>query len=385
MNELENPFRPGAGTQPPALLGRDALIQRFQVTIRRAVAGKPGKSLVVIGLRGVGKTVLLARFGELAEAEGVALAHLEAPEGGRFMALLAGALRKVLLRMRSGVVSATIQKALRVLRSFTLQLPDGGQVSVDVEPLAGFADSGRLPDDLTDLFVAIGEAARERQSGVLVVIDEIQYLSGEELAAVITAIHRCAQLDLPLVVVGAGLPQLPGLAGEAKSYAERLFDFPEVGSLSQADARAAIAFPCRDAGVEVTDAALDQIAVESNGYPYFLQEWGYHTWNAADGSPVTIGDVLAATPLVERHLDKNFFRVRFDRLTPREKDYLRAMARLGPGPHRSGDIAAVLKVKVETVAPRRAILIQKGMIYSPAHGDTAFTVPLFDQFLKRTA
>lgn len=383
MDELQNPYRPGAGTPPPALLGRDALLKTFEVAFRRAVLGRPGKSLMIIGLRGVGKTVLLGRFAEMAEERQLVVAHIEASESGRFIPVLASSLRKILLKLSSGTVSAAVNKALRVLKSFTLQLPDGSQVAVDMEPLVGLADSGHLAEDLTDVLVAVGEAGRDRGRGVLVVIDEVQYLSPEELGAMISAIHRSTQLNLPLIVVGAGLPQLPGLAGEAKSYAERLFEFPEVGSLGELDARAAIAIPAQHANVSITDAALERIVEESHGYPYFLQEWGYHTWNTAGGSPITVGDVLNATPVVERHLDKNFFRVRYDRLTPKEKEYLRAMAALGPGPHRSGDIAAALRVRVETVAPRRGALIQKGMIYSPSHGETAFTVPLFDQFLKR--
>ncbi len=383
MDELQNPYRPGAGTPPPALLGRDALLKTFEVAFRRAVLGRPGKSLMIIGLRGVGKTVLLGRFAEMAEERQLVVAHIEASESSRFIPVLASSLRKILLKLSSGTVSAAVNKALRVLKSFTLQLPDGSQVAVDMEPLVGLADSGHLAEDLTDVLVAVGEAGRDRGRGVLVVIDEVQYLSPEELGAMISAIHRSTQLNLPLIVVGAGLPQLPGLAGEAKSYAERLFEFPEVGSLGELDARAAIAIPAQHANVSITDAALERIVEESHGYPYFLQEWGYHTWNTAGGSPITVGDVLNATPVVERHLDKNFFRVRYDRLTPKEKEYLRAMAALGPGPHRSGDIAAALRVRVETVAPRRGALIQKGMIYSPSHGETAFTVPLFDQFLKR--
>jgi hypothetical protein len=237
--------------------------------------------------------------------------------------------------------------------------------------------------DLTDLLVAAGRAAAELDTGVLIAVDEVQYLQTEELGAVITAVHRTTQLDLPVVFVGAGLPQLPGLAGQAKSYAERLFDFPEIGSLAPDDARDVLAIPAAALGVEFDPDALALINDEALGYPYFLQEWGYHVWNLAVGSPIIVGDVEAARADVTRQLDNNFFLVRFDRLTPKEKEYLHAMAQLGPGPHRSGDIAAGLGVKVESVAPRRSGLIAKGMIYSPNHGDTAFTVPLFDQFLLR--
>lgn len=344
----------------------------------------PGKSLMPIGLRGVGKTVLLNRFGEIALDVGMATAFIEAPETGDFRTLLAVRIRKILLGLeRNGPTRAAL-RALRVLKTFSLQLPDGSRIALDVDPLAGEADSGDLASDLTDLLVATGEAAKDRSAGLLLAIDEVQYLESVELGALISAIHRTTQLSLPVVLVGAGLPQLPGLAGEAKSYAERLFDFPMIGSLGDDDARAAIAIPAQQREADFSHAALDQILVESHGYPYFLQEWGYHVWNNAAGTPITEDDVTSVRPVVVDQLDRNFFLVRADRLTPRERDYLRAMAELGAGPHRSGDIAAMLGVRVESVAPRRSQLISKGMIFSPAHGDTAFTVPLFDEYLRRT-
>jgi AAA ATPase domain len=383
MDEFTNPFRPGAGTSPPALLGRDDLIAQFSTTVRRAIDGRPGKSLMPIGLRGVGKTVLLNRFTEIADREGFAVGFIEAPESGDFRALLAIRLRKILLAYDNERKTAKVLKALRVLKAFSLQLPDGSKVSIDVDALAGAADSGNLSDDVTDLLVATGEAARERDSGILLAVDEVQYLDEPELAALITAIHRTTQQDLPVVLVGAGLPQLPGIAGDAKSYAERLFEFPLIGSLDSDDAINAIRVPAAENGVEFDDEAIGAIIERAHGYPYFLQEWGYHVWNAASDSPVVREVVDEVTPRVVSHLDANFFLVRFDRLTPAEKKYLRAMAELGPGPHRSGDIAARLGVRVESVAPRRSGLISKGMVYSPAHGDTAFTVPLFDEFLRR--
>ena len=384
MDSLDNPYRPGAGTRPPALLGRDAPIDAFGVAVRRAVSGMPGKSLMPIGLRGVGKTVLLNRFGEIALDAGMTTAFIEAPETGDFRTILAIRIRKVLLGLERSGARHPVLRALRVLKTFTLQLPDGSRLAIDVDELAGEADSGDLASDLTDLLVATGEAAKDRSAGLLLAIDEVQYLRPEELGALISAIHRTTQLSLPVVLVGAGLPQLPGLAGEAKSYAERLFDFPTIGSLSDGDAKGAIAIPAQERHADFTDDALDLIVAESHGYPYFLQEWGYHVWNNAAGTPITVDDVTSVRPVVVDQLDRNFFLVRADRLTPRERDYLRAMAELGPGPHRSGDVAAMLGVKVESVAPRRSQLISKGMIFSPAHGDTAFTVPLFDEYLRRT-
>ncbi len=336
-----------------------------------------------IGLRGVGKTVLLNRFSEIAANEGFQTAFIEAPETKDFRALLASKLRRVLLDLQRNRVTDAVLRALKILKAFSLQLPDGTSMTLDVEPLTGVADSGILAEDVTDLLTAVGEATRSCRVGFFLAIDEVQYLSTEEMAALIMAIHRTAQLNLPVVLAGAGLPQLPGLAGEAKSYAERLFDYPLVGELVREDAAAALQIPAQDAGADFESEALRRIVTEAHGYPYFLQEWGYHVWSMAEGPLITASDVDAARASVFNQLDKNFFLVRYDRLTPMEKQYLRAMAELGPGPHRSGDIAACLRVKVESVAPRRSALIAKGMIYSPAHGDTAFTVPLFDEYLRR--
>ena len=383
MDPLENPYRPGAGTSPPALIGRDELINNFAIAVRRTLGGRPGKSVMPIGLRGVGKTVLLNRFAEIATHEGLKVAFIEAPETGDFRTLLAVRLRKILLDLDQGLGRRAVLRALRVLKSFSYQLPDGSSISLGVDPLAGQADSGLLADDVTDLLVAVGEAAAEERSGVLLAIDEVQYLAEAELAALITAIHRTTQMDLPVILVGAGLPQLPGLVGEAKSYAERLFDFPLIDSLDKRQAAEVLTIPAESLGVSYSAEALSAVIDQTEGYPYFLQEWGYHLWNTATTNPISGDDARAVTPIVLDQLDRNFFLVRLDRLTPKEKEYLKAMADLGPGPHRSGDIAAKLGVRVESVAPRRSGLITKGMIYSPAHGDTAFTVPLFDEFLHR--
>jgi hypothetical protein len=384
MDPIENPFSPGAGTPPPAFVGRDELIESYRVALRRTVSGRPGKSIMPIGLRGVGKTVLLNRFDQMAQDEGLVGAFIEAPETGDFEHLLAVRLRSILLELDRGQVSRAVKRALGTLKSFSYNLPDGTSISLNVDAIAGSADSGLLAEDVTDLLVAVGEAADDRGRGLLLAIDEVQYLGASELAALISAIHRTVQLGLPVILVGAGLPQLPGLAGNAKSYAERLFDFPEIGSLGDEDAKSVLTVPAKAQGVEFDAGALESLLRFTQGYPYFLQEWGYHVWNAAPESPISLDDVNLAARDVQRRLDENFFRVRMDRLTPAEKRYLAAMAELGPGPHRSGDIAAKLGVKVESVAPRRSGLIQKGMVYSPAHGDTAFTVPMFDDFLRRS-
>ena len=384
MDRRANPYRPGAGTQPDALVGRDLVIDDFGLALRRALDGRPGKSCMLLGLRGTGKTVLLNCFMEIASQEGIRTAFVEVSDSGSFSQLLAIRLRRVLLQLAAGSVRRVAELALRTLRSFALHLPDGPAISVGVEAAPGVADSGVLSEDLTDLLVAAGEAAADRETGIMLAVDEAQYLTDDEMGAAIAAIHRTTQLNLPIVLVAAGLPQLRALAGNARTYTERLFSFPELGALTPGEAHDALVLPAEAQQAGFEPAAIDSIVAASQGYPYFVQEWGYHAWNAAPGSLITLQDVTAASSSVTDTLDRDFFRVRFDRLTPKERDYLRAMAELGPGPHRSGDIAGELGVRVQSVAPRRSALIAKGMIYSPAHGDTAFTVPLFDDFLRRT-
>jgi hypothetical protein len=387
MDPVRNPYNPGAGTPPPALVGRDALIESFGVTVQRAMQGRPGQSLMPIGLRGVGKTVLLNRFIEDATKLGAQAVIIEAPEDGNLRKLLAKEARRVLLHLdRMGALSQKVKRALRIFKSFTIKLDPDGSLSagVSIDPEVGTADSGILAEDVTDLFVALGEAVHDRGTALVIAIDEVQYLSEEELGALIMGVHRTTQLQLPLVLVGAGLPQLPALAGSAKSYAERLFTFPEIGPLEPDEAKLAITRPAQAMGVNIEPAAVTAILQQTHGYPYFLQEWSYEAWNVASDNKITAKDIERTAPRVVEKLDKNFFRVRFDRLTPSEQRYLRAMAQLGAGPHRSGEIARKYGAKVETVGPIRSALIRKGMIYSPAHGDTAFTVPLFDEFVNRT-
>ncbi len=386
MDRDANPYRPGAGTQPPELVGRDELIDEFGAEMRMVMKCRPVKSFMPVGLRGVGKTVLVNRFIEIAGYEGARTAYWEASEEGKFSHLLAARLRAVLLELRSGSVKSAVTKALRALRSFVVvHLPDGHAITLGVEPAVGIGDSGILAEDVTDLLVASGEAAAARDSAILLAVDEAQYLSRDELGSLIGAVHRTNQLDLPVMVVATGLPQLQGLAGEARSYAERLFSFPNVDVLTEADARLALESPASQLNVEFDVEGIDYIMEMSRGYPYFLQEWGRHSWNAAPNgsSRITFEDVKAAEIAVIDTLDRDFFRVRFDRLTPKERQYMRAMAELGFGPHRSTDIAEVLGVAAQSVGPRRSDLIKKGMIYAPLRGETAFTVPMFDDFLKR--
>jgi len=342
---------------------------------------------MLVGLRGVGKTVLLEKMRMDAEAAGIHTIKIEAPENRSLPALLAPQLRLALLRLsRVEAAKDHAIRGLRALAGFASKLKlvfNDIEVGLDYEPEAGLADNGDLEVDLTALLEQVGEAAKHASTVLAIFIDELQYVQEPQMAALISALHRCAQLQLPVTVVGAGLPQVIGKMGEAKSYAERLFIFPQIGPLNQPDARDAIVKPAQNEGVEVDEKAVDRIIRETQGYPYFLQEWGKHAWDAAQASPITEADVISASQQAVAALDESFFRVRFDRLTPSEKKYLRAMAKLGPGPHRSGDIAEQLGKSVQSFGPIRSNLIVKGMVWSPTHGDTAFTVPLFDQFMKR--
>jgi hypothetical protein len=387
VDPIRNPYAPGAGTPPPELAGRDRIREQVRIAIARMRFGNSAKSVLMVGLRGVGKTVLLDQMRLDAEHTGVHTIRIEAPENRSLPSLLAPQLRLALLRL-SHVESAKdlAQRGLRALAGFAKALKfkyDDLEVGLDLEPEAGLADNGDLEGDLGSLLEQVGAAAKSANTAVVLFIDELQYIKEDQFAALISALHRCAQGKLPVTVVGAGLPQLLALAGNAKSYAERLFDFPQIGPLNAEQAELAIVKPARDIGADYVAQASWEIVLQTRGYPYFLQEWGKHSWDIAKSSPITLADVKAASVEAIAALDESFFRVRFDRLTPKEKQYLRAMAELGPGPHRSGDIATVLNKPTNSLGPLRASLIGKGMIWSPNHGDTAFTVPLFDEFMKR--
>ena len=387
MDPRINPYAPGAGTQPPELAGRDEIIEKAAIALDRLRNGLAARSLLMVGLRGVGKTVLLTRIAQETEARGFVVVQIESPERRSLPALLIPSLRLALLKLdRIAAAGELAKKALRALGGFVgamkLKYQDI-EFGVDLGNEPGIADSGDLEHDLIDLFVELGRAAKEKKTAVVFIIDELQYVEEEQFAALITALHKCAQLRLPIALIGAGLPQLVGRAGRAKSYAERLFEYPEIGPLKESEARRALVVPAKELGVAYEEGALEEILAQTKAYPYFLQEWGKHSWHCALTSPITRADAASATELAIQELDASFFRVRFDRLTPAEKRYLRAMAELGEGPHRSGDIAHLLNRDVQAVAPIRATLIGKGMVYSPSHGDNSFTVPLFDGYMKR--
>ena len=387
MDPISNPFVPGAGTNPPKLAGREDLLERTRITLERVKQGRGAKSFIVVGLRGVGKTVLLNQvYDRAVELEHDAV-QIEAHESKNLPALIVPRIRQILLKLDKGKKASDYAKrGLRVLASFancvSAKVGDV-EFQLSIDPEIGMADSGDLETDLADLLEVVGQAARAQGTAIILVVDELQYLSEEEMSALIMALHRVAQRNLPLILVGGGLPQLVGLAGRSKSYAERLFDYPEIGALGLDDALSALNEPVEQEGAKIAKDAAKRIYVVTQGYPYFIQTWGHHAWNAADGPTIKLADVKNADERAIKSLDESFFRVRFDRLTPVEKSYLFAMADLGAGPHRSGDIAARLNRKVESVAPHRSSLIKKGMVFSPSHGDTAFTVPMFDEYLSR--
>ena len=387
MDPRTNPYAPGAGKRPPELAGRDALIERASIAIDRLRNGRAARSFIYYGLRGVGKTVLLKKIEDDAEAKGVLAIPIEAPEGRSLPGLLAPLFKSALIRLSRGeALKEGAARAMRALAGFIGAIKvkyDDIEVSVDFPPEPGVADTGDLDIDLPELLIAIAAAAKERRTAVVLFVDELQYVPEKELATLVSALHRVDQRQLPFALVAAGLPQLLGRLGEAKSYAERLFEFIPLDRLEPAAARDAIVKPAEEAGVRFEPAAVDLIIRETQGYPYFLQEWGKYCWDFADASPVTLADARRASVAALAELDASFFRVRFDRLTALEKNYLRAMAELGPGPHRSGDIADLLGRKVTALGPVRNSLIVKGMIFSMAHGESAFTVPLFDAFMRR--
>lgn len=387
MRPHDNPYTPNAGAKPPALVGRDAEMEAFEVLLDRLRRGHTEQSMLITGLRGVGKTVLLTSFEERARERNWTTVEAEITKSTEFGARMAHLVRRALLQIApTARWKDRATRAASVLRSFQLTVaPDGSLTAgLDVETAEGLADSGQLDEDLTDLLVALGEAARQHDSGVVFLIDEVQFLTLVELEALIAALHKTVQRQLPITLVGAGLPQLPRLAGEAKSYAERLFKFPRIDQLSSGQAREALAEPASRLGVDYDEDALAAVVEYTEGYPYFLQEYGNVLWNQVWDSPITVGDVADTQAAVEAKLDGSFFRVRAERTTELELRYLRAMAELGPDPQQAKDVAALLGRTSEQMGPTRSRLIEKGLLYTPGHGLAAFTVPQFDRFMRRT-
>jgi AAA ATPase domain len=385
MDPVLNPYSPGAGTRPPALVGRDGEIEAMDIALRRLRLGRDGRSQMLTGLRGVGKTVMLNEFEHLAGGRGYFHEHIEVSEDGDLAPRLAAAFRRILLSMDARKrIGERIRRALGVLKAFSVRLPGGPELGIDVDAVSGPADSGDLATDLSGLFVELGEVARDHDTGVLITVDELHYVNLRTLEAVVMGLHRAAQLRLPITIAGAGLPSLATLTGEAKSYAERMFTFPVIGSLPAEQAREALVVPAADEGVSWEDAALDRVVAATRGYPYFLQEFGKQAWDAAAGPRrIDDDDVARSIPVATAELDDGFFRVRTGRTSDPERAYLRAMAELGPGPVRSGDVARLLSRKTTALGPTRDGLIRKALCYSPRYGEIDFTVPLFDEFMKR--
>jgi len=384
MKATLNPYNPGAGVPPPELAGRDELIETARVAVARARAGRPAKSAIMLGLRGVGKTVLLNAFEAIAEEEGCQTALLEIDPEKPLAHQLAPKLQHILHRLdRLKKAGADMQKAFGTLTSFARMFKATiGDVDFS---LAGPAATGDLAIDLTDLFVAIAEAAKKRDTAIVLLIDEIQYVQKGDLSALIMAIHKISQRQLPLLLFGAGLPQLAKLAGDAKSYAERLFDYPPIGPLSATGARQALAGPAERESVKYEPAALDYVIEQTGRYPFFLQVWGAHCWEAAAKSPITLADAKQASIAATTALDEGIFKVRLARLTERQKAYARAMAAFGPEPVNSSDVANAMNLSLSQAAPIRDELIKKGMAYSPERGLIGFTVPKFDDYLRRVS
>lgn len=385
VDPVRNPYSPGAGTRPPALVGRDREIETMDVALQRLRLGRDGRSQMLTGLRGVGKTVMLNEFEQLAGGRGYFHEHVEVADDGDLAPRLAAAFRRILLAMDARKrIGERIRHALGVLKAFSVRLPGGPELAIDVDAVSGPADSGDLATDLSGLFIELGEVARDHETGVLITVDELHYVALPVLEALVMGLHRAAQLRLPITIAGAGLPSLATLTGEAKSYAERMFTFPIIGSLPVEQAREALVVPAADEHVDWEDAALDRVLDATHGYPYFLQEFGKQAWDAAEGPRViSDDDVIHSIPVATAELDDGFFRVRTGRTSDPERAYLRAMAELGPGPVRSGEVARLLGKKTSALGPTREGLIRKALCYAPRYGEIDFTVPLFDAFMKR--
>ncbi len=389
MDPRDNPYTPNAGARPAALVGRDEEIAAFDLLLARLQNGHTEQSQIVVGLRGVGKTVLLNEFRERAEERKWVAIDIEVAKNDDddFRRLITREARTALFALSPREKwGERANRAASVLRSFSLSTDPDGRLTAGfhVAAATGAADSGSLDSDLTSVVLALGEAARERGLGVVLILDELQFLSTRQFEALIVAIHKSVQRALPITMVGAGLPQMPELAGEAKSYSERLFIFPRVGALElSTDARAALELPAQARGVSFEATAVDAIMDFTNGYPYFIQEFGKLIWNKAQVTPITKELAEQTAVLVEAKLDTSFFRVRLERTTPLESAYLRAMASLGTESAKASEVAALLHRSTEQCGPIRARLIEKGLLYTTSHGMVSFTVPQFGAFMIR--
>lgn len=389
MDPRLNPYTPNAGARPVAVVGRADQLESFDVLLHRLAKGRTEQSMIVTGLRGVGKTVLLGEFRSIALSADWVVVEMEVSkhDDERFRDDIAAKLAIALLELSPKARwTQRFHRAVEALKSFSVRVDASGNLSagLDLKPSETLAVHGDLAADFTDVLVALGDAAKDAKKGIAILVDEVQFLSPSQLEAVIAAVHKTVQRALPVTMVGAGLPQIAELAGDAKSYAERLFRFPTIGHLAEEDARQALVEPAAEEGVAFTDGALE-LALEMTGcYPYFLQELGYAAWGVAESSPITRRDVEDASAVYEAKLDSSFFRVRLDRCSELQRAYLRAMAELGPEPQKAADVARLLDRESTQVAPTRSELVSMGLLFTPEHGYAAFTVPHFDLFMRRS-
>jgi hypothetical protein len=381
MDPITNPYTPNAGSRPPELAGREAEIEQFGTLVGRLKRGATEQSIVVRGLRGVGKTVLLNAFEDQAESEGFLTFYHELTPETSLVREIARDAERALSRLRlSTRIASRLRDALAHLRTISFTAPDGFEMTVNIQD----SDEGTITADLSDLLLQVGETARERGTGIAVFLDELQFVREVEYRALISALHRVTQKELPITVAAAALPQIPSLTGEARSYAERLFTFPMIAGLDESAAAMALVEPARRQGVEYSEAAIARAFAWTAGYPFYIQQLGKHAWNLADSSPIDLDDVEAGIPVAQAALDQSIYEVRAQRATEGERRYMRAMAELGDGPYRSGRVAELLGQSVTRAAPTRQQLMTKGLIYATEDfGFNNFSVPRFAEYLRR--
>jgi hypothetical protein len=381
VDPIRNPYTPGAGTRPSELAGRDQEIESFRILLARLRAGRADQSQIIIGLRGVGKTVLLNTFEDYAESAGYLTAFRELTQESSLSELLAKDVQRLLRELKlSKKIADTVRTGLSGLSAFKLTDPGGFELSIDLKKL----QEQHLTDDFTELFLQLGRAAREKKAGIALFLDELQFVEEAEFRALISALHRTMQKQLPLTLAAAGLPQIPGLAGEARSYTERLFRFPYIGALEDTAARAALVVPAEREGAAFEPDAVTRTLELTQAYPFYLQEFGKHIWNLAPASPITRADVDRAGPRAEEALDRGLYEVRIQRATLKERKYLRAMAELGAGPYKAGAVAKAMGTTTTTLSTIRQKLLERGLIYATEdYGYVDFTVPRFDEFMRR--
>jgi hypothetical protein len=386
MDEILNPYAPGAGTPPPELAGRDQELRQFRTLLARLSAGRSDQGLALWGLRGVGKTVLLSAFRGLAADAGWGVGSYELSRRTALRAPLATLVTQAATTLaRHPGIAGRLKGALKVIKSFSVTaMPTGVTFKLETDPEVGRGDTGQLDIDMLEVLRELGSAAQAEGVGVVLFIDEMQFAEPEDLSGLLSALHQVGQDNLPVAVVCAGLPQLPATLTRASSYAERLFSYVEIGKLTPDAARDALVLPAQRENVEYESEATEFILDCSGRYPFFLQTYGKYAWAAARESPITATDARNADAIAREHLDQGFHRARFLRATPRERQYLEAMAALGDGPQATGDIAKRLGVDASALSPVRAQLLEtKGLIYSPDHGLVDFSAPLFGDFLRR--